>query len=329
MPTQTEIPPRAACAHRHAPNAALQDIAGVYAVAVARVWPRPHAAYFAADPARRHLAHLIAHQARGDFADLAEALEYWSLRRLIAAYLPEAPDGLAEALRKIDAPEPWWFIDYKRLLVVLGAGGAGAKTLRHAARITAPMLVMLEALPPELRRPRILAQITLPQAAQLIARGARRVAGVDDPRAMARLADRLARARSAHSLFRMLIDEIGVEHLAPPPIPGADWLKPIASRMALESAALRFQNCLAGRIPWLLMGRGAYYEVIGDEPAIVEIVRDVSGLWAVGDVRGHANVAISAGLWTRVRAHLEQHGARVARSEADQLAVALVAAAGW
>lgn len=329
MPTQTEIAPRAARAHPRSPNAALVDAAGAFSVAVARVWARPHAAYFVADGARRHAIHLIAHAAGERAGLLAEALETWSLRRLVGAYLPDAPDGLAEALRKIDAPHPWSFVDYKRLRAVLEAGGAGAKALRHAPRIDARLLAVLDALPLDLRRPRIVAQVALPQAAQLIARGAKRVAGAHDPRAMARLGDRLERARSTHGLFRMLIDEIGVEQLAPPPIPGADWLKPIASRQAIESAALRFENCLAGRIPWLLMGRGAYYEVLGAEPAIVEIVRDSAGLWVVGEVRGHANADISAELWERVRAHLEQHGARVGRQGPDQLALALAAAAGW
>jgi hypothetical protein len=49
----------------------------------------------------------------------------------------------------------------------------------------------------------------------------------------------------------------------------------------------------------------------------------------VGEVRGHANAMISEGLWARVRAYLERHGARTSRQRRDDLAVALAAAAGW
>ncbi|MGE3929872.1 MAG: hypothetical protein AB7G05_06875, partial [Hyphomonadaceae bacterium] len=104
---------------------------------------------------------------------------------------------------------------------------------------------------------------------------------------------------------------------------------PIASALAIERAALKFENCLKGRIPLMLRGKAAYYEVLGDEPAVVEIVRDVEGFWAVGEVRGHANAEISHGLWLRIRAHLEAHGARVRNARPDALALALANAAGW
>ena len=79
----------------------------------------------------------------------------------------------------------------------------------------------------------------------------------------------------------------------------------------------------------LLRGLAAYYEVLGDEPAVVEIVRDADGLWVVGEVRGHANADITPALWARIRAHLEAHGARVRGARPDALALALANAAGW
>lgn len=311
-----------------APSRALIDHAGEYASAIARVFPRPHAEFFAAEGARRHLIGLIAHRARGDFAALREPLAFWSLKRLAAAYLPHAPDGLIEALRKIDAPLRG--AEYERLFSVLDDSKNGAKVLRHVREIDSELIRCVDLLPAEWRRMRILALVNRVDLAGLVGRAARRISksGIDGA-ALGRVGARLERARSAAQLFRMLIEEIGLERLAPPPAPGADWLKPLSTVPQINSAALRFENCLQGRIPWLLRGHGAYYEVLGAEPAIVEIVRDASGLWLVGEVRGHANCAISPALWERVRLHLNRHGAITSRRRPDGLAIALVQAAGW
>ncbi|GAN00256.1 hypothetical protein U91I_03921 [alpha proteobacterium U9-1i] len=330
MPAIVELAPRPARADRYAPSAALVADAGALAPAIARVWPRPHAPYFAAEPARRRLACLIAARLTApvggrEMAAFAEALETWSLKRLAQAYLPNAPAGFVEALRKLDGD---FSAAELRGLVDLLAEPEGAKVLRHAARIHRGLILTLAALPPAFRRTRIVAQLTGPHLAELVARGAKRAVGREE-HLLERLADRLERARSAQGLFRMLIEEIGLEQLAPPPVPGTDWFVPLATVTQIERAALRFENCLKGRIPLLLRGRAAYYEVVGKEPAVVEIVRDHTGLWVVGEVRGHANADISSELWVRIRDHLEFHGARVRGSKADHLALALANAAGW
>lgn len=324
MPSHVELAPLHARAQPHAPSAALLEEAGALAFAVARVWPRPHAGYFALEPARRRLAGFIAE--RAGVRASAEALASWSFKRLAGEYLPDAPAGFVEAVRKIE-DRGWTRDDVQRLMQMLREG-EGAKTLRHAPHVTRRLVAILAALPAPLRRPRIVAFVPTPAAGDLLARGAKRACGREE-RALARLGDRLDRARSEIGLFRMLIDAIGVEQLAPPPIPGADWFMPLASSAQIERAALRFENCLKGRIPLMLRGTGAYYEVVGAEPAIVEIVRDAAGLWVVGEVRGHANAVISQALWLRIRAHLELHGARTRGARPDALAVALANAAGW
>lgn len=327
MPSQAVLAARLASADPFAPSAALVADAGACAAKLARIWPRPHAGYFNAEPARRHLARVVVERARVDAADLAEPLAFWSARRVIATFLPGAPAGLAEALRKL-AGDGWRSEHYGSLFALLEEGGEGAKVLRHATAIEPRFLAMLRALPAPLRRVRIAALTQTLQLAALLARGAKRACG-GDAKALARLADRLERARSETGLFRMMIDEIGLDQLAPPPVPATDWLRSLATTASISNAALRFENCLKGRMPMLLLGKAAYYEVVGDEPAIVEIVRDMNGLWVVGEIRGHANVDISDGLWSRIRAHLEAHGARLGGARPDALAVALAQAAGW
>src|SRR5512147_404881 len=119
MPSMVDMAPREARAVATAPNAALIADAGPLASAVARVWPRPHAPYFAAEPPRRRLMGLVADRARGEFAALPEPLETWSLRRVVAAYLPDAPDGFAEALRRLDG-EGWSGDELHQLMQLLG-----------------------------------------------------------------------------------------------------------------------------------------------------------------------------------------------------------------
>lgn len=309
------------------PSAALTADAGEFAPAIARVWARPHAPYFAADRPRRRLIQIVAGEGRAAPEALGEALAYWSARRVLERFKPDAPAGLVEALRKLEG-DPWTRTDYARLLDLLQAGGEGAKTLRHLAEITPALLHRLALPPSPLRRPRILAQLPTLTHASLLADGAKRIVRERGAAALPALGARLERARPPEHLFRMLIEEIGLEHLAPPPVPGVDWFVPIVSVRAIESAALRFENCLKGRIPLLLAGRAAYYEVVGEEPAVVKILRDGLGLWVVGEVRGHANRDVSQPLWARIRHHLEIHGAHV-RRRPDRLAMALAQMAAW
>lgn len=332
MPAQVVLAPRDPRALPHAPSAALIADAGPLAPAVARVWPRPHTAYLTAEPARRKAAAIVVARLQtpaspAQMRELTHALETWSLKRIVSAYLPGAPAGFIEALRKL-SDEPWGPEDFRQLVEVLNDVG-GAKVLRHAPSIDREFVRVVLNLQPPLRRTRIVANVSTAHVAGLVARGVKRACARGEDRAIRQLADRLERARSVQSLFRMLIEAIGLEQLAPPPVPGAYWLTPIATVPQIESAALRFENCLKHRIPMLLRGQAAYYEVLGEEPAVVEIVRDVQGLWAVGEIRGHANTNISQTLMARIWSHLELHGTRVRGYRPDALAVALAQAAGW
>lgn len=319
MASRASFEPRQDGVVAQKPTPALIAAAGSAASKLARIWPRPHQGYFALEPPRRRLAALIAQQLNEASPSLAEPLATWSLKRLANDYAPGAPAGLVEALRKLDPAEA---ISPSRVWALLAQGGEGAKTIRHAAVIDHRLLGVLEALPDALRRPRIVALLPCASHAGLASQAAR-MASKGIP--MDQLADRLERARSAASLFRMLVDAIGLERLAPPPIPGADWLRPVANQEAIRAIALRFQNCLVGRIPALLAGEATYYEVLGEEPAVVEIVRDASGLWVVGEIRGHANCMVSNGLRQQICAHLAEHGA--GRGRPSTLAVRLAQAA--
>jgi hypothetical protein len=325
--SMTKIAPNAR-ANAHTPNDALQADAGAFATDVARVFARPHTPYFEADAARRRLIQILATRVTPS-PQVTEAFARWSARRLTEAFMPDAPLGFVEALRKSEG-SGWDPADYRRLQTLLAEGGAAAKLLRHAVRIDPTLLRILEIMPPPMCRPRIVSLLEKTELAQLFAQGVRRVLQLrqNDASAPHRLAERLERSRTTIALFRALIAEIGLEVLAPPPVPGADWLVPLASEAKIRDAARRFENCLVGRIGWLLCGHGAYYEVVGDEAAIVEIVRDKFGMWLVGEIRGHANKPISPALFGKVLAHLQRHGAVTKRARVNNLAVELAVAAG-
>ncbi|MBB34452.1 MAG: hypothetical protein CME88_13935 [Hirschia sp.] len=314
---------------RPAPSGRLLAAIGdtLAAERIAQVWPSPHAAFFELDAPRRNVLRLAARRAMLD-VDLARQAEGWALRRLVDALIPDAPDGLAEALRKL-GDQSINMATLKALVEILSDDGA--KALRHCQRLNARIVQVLKALPKSLRRPRILALVETPNAAQLVTAGLNLYvkhgkAGGDEYR----MAQRLERARSLQNLFRMLVEEIGIEVLSPAPIPGTSWLRPIDTSARIRDAALRFRNCLETRIGWMLKGHAAYYEVLGNEPAIVELLRHPQQGWMLGEALGHANTPLSADLRQQIRTYVTQQGAITKRtaflhSVAERLAVA----AGW
>ena len=326
MPTSIGLAQRPHAGANHTPNDALRRDAGDLAGAVARALPRPHAAYFEADPGRRRAIALLAARAALGHND-AEALSSWSVRRLLAHYMPDAPDGFAEALKR--AQGVWSMADYASLISLLTEGGEAAKTLRHLAEITPSAITVLEALPPALRRTKILTRLS-PSAyhADLLSRTLRQTWGRNpEPERLRLLTARLERAPSPQAMFAWLVEEVGVGKITPPPIPGTDWLRPILDIRDIERTALKFRNCLRTRIPLMLRGQGAYFEVLGEEPAVVEVVVSKTR-WLVGEIRGHANDPVSPALMSQILTHLRQYGA-AAHGAPPQLAFERAEAAGW
>lgn len=310
----------------YTPNDALRRDCGDLAVYVARILPRPHAAYFEAEPGKRRLIVHLAATGRLTVAD-APILADWSLRRLLDRFDANAPAGFGEALKRGDGV--WSRDTFMAVRALLAEGGDGAKTLRHADAIDRTMIAKISALPAGLRSLKLVALLPVLYYAELIERAVRRAHGRHpDAVAMRRLAQRLERASSLNAAFGFLVEELGVSRLAPPPIPGTDWLRPILDVRDIERTAMKFRNCLRTRVPMMLRGQAAYFEVLGDEPAVVEVVVGKKSAWRVGEVRGHANDAVSPALMGRILGYLAQFGAN-ARGAADQLALELAEAAGW
>lgn len=310
----------------YTPNDALQRDAGSLAASVARVLPRPHAAYFESDAGRRRL---IAYLCALDLVKTgdADALATWSMRRLQATFAPNTPDGFLEALKRGEGV--WTRDDLHMLIGVLQHGGEGAKTLRHLSAINRMTLATLAELPDALRRVKIVRMMIAPYYAELLARTVKQAWGRTPEAARLRtLVQRLERAPSQQAAFGWLVEEVGVARITPPAIPGTDWLRPILDVRDIERTALKFQNCLRTRVPMMLRGQAAYFEVLGDEPAVVEVLVNRKFKWAVGEIRGHANDDVSAALLVKITTYLRaQCVSDVGRP--SRLALELAEAAGW
>lgn len=324
MATPVNASARIRAHDNYTPNSALRADADAYASAVACVFARPHAGYFACDAAKRRLIAMLCARLNLGPAD-ADALERWSPRRLVEHYAPDLPDGYLSALKQADGV--WPHSTYVRLEALLREGGHVVKTVQHVPLTPAKVLV-LDALPPELRRVRIANLCFAPYYAELITRAVRQAWGRSPSAAdMRTLAQRLERASTLQGVFIWLVEQVGVGRLTPPPIQGTDWLRPILDVRDIERTALKFQNCLRTRTPLMLRGQAAYFEVLGDEPAVVEVV-NAAGYWKVGEIRGHANDAISNGLKSKIVTYLRSQGASIHR-ETARLGIELAEAAGW
>lgn len=280
------------------PNAALQAAAGDHAGAVARVFPRPHAPYLAANAARRHLIQLILSlETRDHFPadlDLGDALATWSAGRLIAALVPAPPLGLSEALKKL-GDTAMAASDYATLCSILRNNDETARTLRHMRTINPTQLYALQVAPPELRRHRIMTILNTREEFRLLAAvvTSATLQAPDPARARDALADRLERATSAQGLFRMLVAAVDIACLAPMPIPGTQQLRPITTEQDMITTGRRFRNCLSRHVRRMVTRHHAYFEYLGEEAAIVSIHADQSRYWHVGCIAGPENARVS------------------------------------
>ncbi len=302
------------------PNDALAKAAGVYAERVAKLYPRPHAAYLEGCDARRRLIHIAVMRGGVEQArPYADALAGWSLKRAAGLALPDAPAGLIEALRRISGALQW--NEYSVLLQLL-AEPMAAKVLRHAEVIDARLIAVLDTLAPCLRRTRIVAQLPGWYEADLVKRAvAVAAARSDRPIAPARIAEQLERARSPQHLYASLLDATLSQETAGQALPAVEWLRPVVTAPDLRRTGLQFRNCLEGYTGRIGRGTYAAYEVLGEEPACLGLLRS-AGHWVVEQLYGVDNCQVSAGLRTQVLAFCQAHGARTV-SQPDPILVRL------
>jgi hypothetical protein len=289
------------------PNDALSKAAGPFAERVAKIYPRPHAEFLSAEPARRRLmAIALMRSGVEQTRPHAEALAHWSLNRAQAVAVADAPHGLIAALRKYQGLETWEA--FARLLALL-AEPMAAKVLFHAAAIDAELLAKLVALPPALRRARIVALLGSWYEANIVAQAVNvAVRRSDQVISVEKIAEVLERARTPYRMYEALLAQSLSETTAGQALPACDFLRPVVTALDLRRTALKYRNCLDGYIGRI--GRGAYaaYEVLGDEPACLGLFRSQHG-WVIDQLYGVGNACVSAALNAKVAAFCVEHGA--------------------
>lgn len=305
-----------------APTPLLAFLAGEHAEAIARIWPAPHAAFLALPAARRHGAALaLIQRPLAEADDLRRLAETAPLRDLAAFAFRHPPRGLVRALGRLG--ETLWTQARYRTLIALMGDGEAAQILHHAAAIDAVLLDKLAALPPVLRRQRIVELTPNPAAAQLLGEAFALAMRINPRRQPRELATAWARAESTNRLFIAAVDALSADRfglpMAAPAMPRP--YRAISTRQALQAEALRFRNCIASYDFEIGADIMAVYIREGDAPAMIALKRDVGG-WRLAEALAADNLALPDHLLTAVAADFAAAGVRIgppARAIEDRL----------
>jgi hypothetical protein len=274
-----------------APTPLLAFLAGEHAEAIARAWPAPHAEFFALTAARRHAAALALLHRPQDEARVRVLVETMPLRDLAAFAFQHPPRGLSRALSRLGEtllPEA----QYVRLMAMLRDADA-AQVLHHADVVDEALLGKLAALPPALRRARIVAMTPNTVAAQYLADGFAMARAVNPHRSERDLAMAFARAEDTQRLFALAIASLAPDRFAQQgPPPAMAWpYRAIVTREALHAEALRFRNCIASYVFDIGAGAMAVYVREFGEPAMIALKRDVGG-WRLAEALAVDNIPL-------------------------------------
>ncbi len=294
------------------PSPLLRHLTGDFAPALAALWPAPHEAILTAPAARRHLVCLwLDRGCAGVERNLILALP---VRRLLPRILVAPPAGLAPVLAKL-GEVAWSAADYSLLLDRLAEPEA-AKVLRHAEGITPAQVRRLSLLPPALVAARVGRLALDEDRAVLIGDAFAAIRQAQGEAAAEEAAARWGQARSIKALFQAAKADIEGP-VPPPPYPGSERLRPLATKQALHEAAARFRNCLGDMVPYASEGASAYYEWPGPPAVAVEITRDRIFGWRLAQAKLARNHAVPAVVRDEIVAELRDWGVHCGRSAWD------------
>lgn len=294
------------------PTPLLRHLGGEFAERIAGLWPAPHAAFITAPAERRHLICLGFTLAQGGSLGVPrDALLAESTKALIARLAPAAPDGLRRALARL-GESCWSATDYQRLIYVLSAG-AGAKPVRHAEAVSPELVRALAALPGPLLAARVGGFGLTSHQARLLAEAFGIVQARFGQEAAAAAVLRWSGARTAEGLFELVEDDM-LPPLPPPPFPGTQRLRPVATKAGIRNAAAVYRNCLRARLPTVAAGDSAIYEWLGSPSVVLEISRDPIFGWILEEAKVARNGTVPAKARPRLIADLRAMGVHVGRS---------------
>jgi hypothetical protein len=292
------------------PSPLLRHLAGEFAPRVAGYWPAPHAAFLTAPAPRRHLVCLALTGAKGHALSEPDQLLELSLGKAVTAHVPQPPAGLKRALEHM-GEQAWAEADYKRLLVVLDRGGS-AKALRHADHLAQTHVRALADLPQPLLQARVGEFGLSEQQALLLSEAYALLIDKQGAEASQAILLRWAGATSAKTLFPRVMDDLWPE-LPQHPFPGTVKLVPLATKVAVRDAALRYRNCLRYQMRYAVTGESAFFEWTEGAGAIVRIWHDPFYGWRLCEARMARNAAVPPAIREAIKAELSSMGVHVGR----------------
>ncbi len=273
----------------------LAFVAGEFAGAVARVWPAPHAGFYALPAARRHATAIV-------LADLAQReMPAAELRRLtgfardtmVAEALADAPaPGLMRALSR--AGEILWRpADYEVFLRLFRDPMAN-EALRHMGEIRPAAFAPIARLPAALRVAPVLRVLPGEAAADDLAIAFDLAVRMRQGDAASRIARRWTSGGDTAAVFGRAADDLTPDAFrAPEPAPRLPpAFERVMTRKQLESIALDFRNCLAGHSSRIAEGRMAVYVWRTEPAAAIALNWDVAG-WRLAEAKLADNADLS------------------------------------
>ncbi len=294
----------------------LTFIAGEFADAIARIWPAPHAEFFALPAARRHAAAIgltgLTQRQVGP-AELRRLVEYQRDAVVAEALVGECAQGFMRALAK--AGETLWRIrDYEVFLQLLAEPMAN-EVLRHLDLVRPAHFDPIANLPPALRCAAIVRAVPNSAAASDLNRAFQLATRMRRPYDTGRIARRWAAGGDTRAMFPRAVEDLTPDAFRtsdPAPVLGAPFTR-VTSRKQLEALALEFQNCLAEHAVRIADGRMAVYAWRADTAAAIALSWDAAG-WRLAEAKAHQNVDLEEAQLRELATHVEAAGARIGPS---------------
>ncbi|GJD66243.1 hypothetical protein [Methylobacterium frigidaeris] len=246
---------------------------------------------------------------------IGRALAVPKPREIVEAIFKTAPDGFLGLLRRLGAdplPDPTLYRELHRLFSSRDpADRARVLVLRQSPGTISPMqIAIVMALDPVLLHPRFVRKIeTLREARDLNA-------ALSYVRAHCSTATEEAVRQSVSSFPEKKIVEAFVLGWArrfdrlPFPLAVHDpSLVVLDTGAALVSAGRRYDNCLASKVPEVLVGRKLYVEVrLGAGRGVIAELRRTSRCWVLRMLHQRGNGRVPRDLAVAVRGKLAAHG---------------------
>ena len=223
---------------------------------------------------------------------LALALRHAPSADLITAAFGSAPPGFISSFARIGMKPLNNPLSYRALHAIFAApqNHHRAEAMQHVRRIDSDVIDALDLLDPELICCGLFDIVRDPAGAERFNIAVAFIQSVCSSATNARIRESLQHTKGSFAKWLGRWVE-RADRFPPLPELTGDRFKPLATAAAMIGAGRRYRNCLATRVPEVLLGNLAFYEWTGAAPGLIVEMRPLNrpGLWAVAELHGYAN----------------------------------------